>query len=49
MIHVVPVLFGALFTVATAWALGMLLLRNLALSFDPWERRLLAFFAGSAC
>jgi hypothetical protein len=49
MMHILPILFGALFTVATAWALGMLLLRRLALSFDPWERRLLAFFVGSAC
>src|SRR5580658_2800827 len=49
MMHVVPILFGALFTVATAWSLGMLLLRRLAASFDPWERRLLAFFVGSAC
>ncbi len=49
MIRVVPILFGALFTIATAWSLGMLLLRNLAPSFDAWERRLLAFVAGSAC
>jgi len=49
MIHVLPVLLGALFTVATAWSLGMLLLRRLAASLDPWERRLLAFIAGSAC
>jgi hypothetical protein len=49
MMHVLPILFGALFTLATAWALGMLLLRRLAVSFDPWERRLLAFFVGSAC
>ena len=47
--HVLPILFGALFTIATAWSLGMLLLRNLAPSFDAWERRLLAFIAGSAC
>lgn len=49
MIHVVPVLFGALFTVATAWSLGMLLLRGSALAFYAWERRLLAFVAGTAC
>jgi hypothetical protein len=49
MMHVLPILFGALFTIATAWSLGMLLLRNLAPSFDAWERRLLAFIAGSAC
>jgi hypothetical protein len=49
MIHAVPVLFGALFTVATAWALGMLLFRKLSLAFGVWEERLLAFVAGSAC
>jgi hypothetical protein len=49
MIHVVPVLFGALFTVATAWSLGMLLFRRLALVFHAWEEHLLAFVAGSAC
>jgi hypothetical protein len=49
MIHVVPILFGALFTVVTAWSLGMLLFRKLAPSFYDWERRLLAFVAGSAC
>ncbi len=49
MIHLVPVLFGALFTIATAWSLGVLLLRNLALTFYVWERRLLAFVVGSAC
>ena len=42
-------MFGALFTVATAWSLGMLLLRKLAASLDAWEQRLLAFVAGSAC
>jgi len=49
MIRVVPILFGALFTLATAWSLGMLLLRSVAPSLDIWERRLLAFVAGSAC
>jgi hypothetical protein len=49
MIRVVPILFGALFTLAVAWSLGMLLLRNVAALFDPWERRLLALIAGSAC
>ncbi|HTW64850.1 MAG TPA: glycosyltransferase family 39 protein, partial [Bryobacteraceae bacterium] len=48
MIHAVPILLGALFTVATAWSLGMLLLRNLAAPFFAWERRLLAFVVGSA-
>jgi hypothetical protein len=49
MIRVVPILFGALFMLATAWSLGMLLLRNAAPLLDAWERRLLALFAGSAC
>ncbi len=49
MIRVIPVLFGALFTVATAWSLGMLLFRRLALAFHAWEERLLAFIVGSAC
>lgn len=57
MIHVIPVLWGALFTVATAWSLGMLFFRKLLLPlhtghdgwFDAWEERLLAFIAGSAC
>lgn len=49
MIHAIPVLFGALFTVATAWALGMLLFRKLSLVLGLWEERLLAFVAGSAC
>ncbi len=49
MIHVVPILFGALFTLATAWSLGMLLLRKRAMSLYAWERRLLAFVLGSAC
>lgn len=49
MTEVIPVLFGALITVVTAWSLGMLLLRKLSLSFYKWEERLLAFIAGSAC
>ena len=48
MIRVIPILFGALFTVATAWSLGMLLFRRLALVFHAWEERLLAFLVGSA-
>jgi hypothetical protein len=48
MIRVVPILFGALFTLATGWSLGMLLLRSVAPLLDAWERRLLAFVAGSA-
>ncbi len=49
MIRVVPVIFGALLTVATAWSLGMILFRKLSLVFGEWEERLLAFIAGSAC
>ena len=49
MIRVIPVLFGALLTVAAAWSLGMLLFRKLSLVFHYWEERLLAFVAGSAC
>jgi hypothetical protein len=49
MIQVFPILFGALFTVSTAWSLGMLLLRYVAAPIFAWERRLLAFVAGSAC
>jgi Dolichyl-phosphate-mannose-protein mannosyltransferase len=49
MIRVIPVLFGALFTVVTAWSLGLLLFRKLALELRDWEERLLAFITGSAC
>jgi len=49
MIRVVPILFGALFTLATAWSLGMLLLRRVVPSLDAWEGRLLGLIAGSAC
>ena len=49
MTRVIPVLFGALFTVATIWSLGMLLFRRLSLAFHAWEERLLAFVVGSAC
>jgi hypothetical protein len=49
VIRVIPVLFGALFTVAAAWSLGMLLFRRLSLVLHAWEERLLAFVAGSAC
>src|SRR6202030_737692 len=49
IIRLIPIFFGALFTVATAWSLGMLLFRRLSLVFHAWEERLLAFVAGSAC
>jgi len=48
MIHVLPVLFGALLTLATAWSLGMIMLRRIELPLYVWERRLLAFAVGSA-
>jgi hypothetical protein len=49
MRHVIPVLWGALLTLVTAWSLGMLLFRKLSLAFHKWEERLLAFIAGGAC
>jgi hypothetical protein len=48
MIRVVPILFAALFTVVTAWSLGMLLLRKMSPVLRDWEERLLAFMVGSA-
>jgi hypothetical protein len=45
---VLAILFGWLFTVATAWALGTLLLRKLSLVFYFWEERLFAFLVGAA-
>ena len=48
MIRVLAILFGALFTVATAWALGAILFRKLALVVEAWEERLLEFVVGSA-
>ena len=45
---VLAILFGWLFTVATAWALGTLLLRKLSLVFYRWEERLFAFIVGAA-
>lgn len=44
-----PILFGALLCVATAWAMGSILLRSFAGIFYKWEARLFAFIAGSAC
>jgi Dolichyl-phosphate-mannose-protein mannosyltransferase len=49
MMHAVPILLGALFTVATAWSMGLLLLSRIAAPIYIWERRLLAFVVGSAC
>jgi hypothetical protein len=48
MMRVLAILFGALFTVWTAWALGAILFRRLALVLEAWEERLLAFVVGSA-
>src|ERR1700693_213102 len=45
---ILAILFGWLFTVTTAWALGMLLLRKLSLVFYCWEERLFAFIGGAA-
>jgi hypothetical protein len=45
---VLAILFGWLFTVATAWALGTLLLRKLSLVFYRWEEPLFAFLVGAA-
>jgi FkbM family methyltransferase len=42
-------LFGAVVTIATAWALGTLALRRTSSSLDAVEERLLAFLTGSAC
>ena len=42
-------LFGALFTVTTAWALGALVIRKLSLTLYRVEERVLAFTLGSAC
>lgn len=49
MIHVFPILFGALFTLAASWSLGMVFLSNVAHSLYAWEQRLLAFVVGAAC
>jgi hypothetical protein len=48
VLTVLAILFGWLFTVATAWALGTLLLRKLLLVFYRWEERLFAFLIGAA-
>jgi hypothetical protein len=46
---VLAILFGASFTVATAWSLGAILLRKLSLTLYRVEERLFAFLLGSAC
>lgn len=49
MLRVVPILFGAAFTVLTCLAAGLLLLRQLRLSFDRAEELLFGFLTGAAC
>jgi hypothetical protein len=49
MPSLVYILFGASFTVATAWALGALLLRRLAAALSRLEACLVAIIVGSAC
>lgn len=49
MAPVIYALFGALFTLATAWALGAVILRKLAPSLHRLEQRLLGIIVGSAC
>jgi hypothetical protein len=44
-----PILFGASFTVATAWAMGAILLQRFAGVFYKTEARMLEFVSGSAC
>ena len=46
---VLAILFGAGFTVLTAWSLGAILLRKLSLALYRTEERLFAFMLGSAC
>jgi len=48
-VTVLSVLFGAVFTVVTAWALGAVLLRRLSIELYALEERLIAFITGSAC
>lgn len=48
MRHVLSILFGAGFTVATAWALGRILFARLRLTLWPLEHQLLAGVVGSA-
>ncbi len=46
---VVAALFGASLTIATAWALGAILLRKLSVALYRAEERLFSFMLGSAC
>lgn len=49
ILALLSVVFGAAFTVVTAWALGASLLRRLSLQLYALEERLIAFITGSAC
>ncbi len=49
VLTVAAILFGWLFTVATAWSLGEMALSRLPVNFYRWEQRLFAFILGSAC
>lgn len=46
---VLAALFGASLTIATAWALGAILLRKLSIGLYRVEERLFSFLLGSAC
>jgi hypothetical protein len=47
--RVIPILFGAVFTVAACTSAGLLLLRQLRLNFDRAEQLLFGFLSGAAC
>ncbi len=46
---VIAILFGASLTIATAWALGAIVLRKLSVTLYRLEERLFSFMIGSAC
>jgi hypothetical protein len=47
--ELLPILFGALLTLLTAWGLGKILLRTVHVRLCRWEEDLFAFLTGSAC
>src|SRR5712692_10506571 len=49
MLSILYILFGGLFTIATAWSLGRLLLRKISTKLSEIEAQVLAFITGSAC
>ena len=49
MREVANILFGAAFTVAVCWALGVLLLSRLQVTFHRWEATLFEFICGAGC